>query len=564
MWRSFPVVRAVHFPGVRGLSLSPDFGLKPIARSWASSQAPAAGDAGTTKKPVMVTTPIFYVNGSPHIGHLYSALVADAVARWHRMQGASTLFLTGTDEHGLKIQEAAKAKGKTPVQFCDEVSKEFRDLMKRANISNDQFIPTTEERHSRAVHALWKRLEDRGYIYKGKYEGWYCVSDEAFLTPLQITDGLDKQGNPCKVSLESGHPVEWIVEENFKFRLSAFQKPLLQWLESSDAILPRVRANELFAFLKEKDLQDLSVSRIRSRISWGIPVPNDEEHTIYVWLDALTNYLSATGFPWEGSPTSDSDLRFAWPADYHIIGKDIARFHSIYWIAFLMAAELPLPKRVVAHAHWTVNRLKMSKSLGNVITPNEIIDKYGLDPVRYFLLREGGMVNDGDFSHEMLSSKLNNDLADTLGNFFSRLTAPSLNPTSLVPECGELTNEDRVFIDRMNRLPEQVGEHYKNVELSQGISALMNFLYESNKYIQDNEPWKVRKTDKRRCETVLHVAMEAGRLSGLLLQPIIPDSASRMLDMLGVPEDQRNSNALTYGREPGAKLSKGILFTKVS
>lgn len=516
----------------------------------------------------MVTTPIFYVNGSPHIGHLYSALVADALARWHRMLGASTLFVTGTDEHGLKIQEAAKGKGKTPAQFCDEVSEEFRSLMVQADISNDQFIRTTEERHKKAVHALWKLLEDRGYIYKGKYEGWYCVSDEAFLTPVQVADGVDKQGNPCKVSLESGHVVEWVVEENYKFKLSAFQKPLLRWLENTDqggSVIPRVRANELFGLLRERELQDLSISRIGSRIKWGIPVPSDDGHTIYVWLDALTNYLTAAGFPWDGEASAAMSVppSSAWPADYHIIGKDIIRFHTIYWIAFLMAAELPLPKKIVAHAHWTVNRHKMSKSLGNVVTPNEIIGKYGLDPVRYFLLRDGGMVDDGDFSHETLVSKLNNDLADTLGNLFARLTAPSLNPAGLVPACGDLTADDQAFVDRMQRLPDRVSEHYTNVEFGPGISAIFEILYDANKYLQDNEPWKLRKTDPRRCETVLYVALEAARLSALLLQPIMPRSAAKMLDMLGVAADERSAQALTYGRQPGAKLVKEILFTKV-
>ncbi|KAL6077426.1 methionyl-tRNA synthetase [Balamuthia mandrillaris] len=556
-----------------------------------------------TDKPIMITTPIFYVNGSPHIGHLYSALLADALARWFRMLGARTLFVTGTDEHGYKVQTAAEQRGKTPQEFCQEVSQEFKDLFDSANISYDRFVRTTEELHRRAVERLWCRLRRKGDLYLGSYQGWYCVSDEAFLAGSQVMDASD---TGQKVSVESGRPVEWVTEENYKFRLSAFQQRLkrcyglLQEEEEGNnnerkrqeiiRVEPSARFNELKAMLmgvpdeegkgEGTGLPDLSVSRKAGKVTWAIPVPDDSDHTIYVWLDALTNYLTASGYAseWQepeiaeqnGEKESKAYRGGAWPADYHIIGKDILRFHTIYWPAFLLSAGLALPKRIIAHSHWTVSKKKMSKSLGNVIDPRLIINDYGLDNFRYFLLREGGMENDGDFSYGLLVARVNADLCDNLGNLVSRLVTPTVNPGQAVPPRVTLAElqkeEDKLLAEKVARLPGIVDEHYRNLNFGPALQEILGVLTLANKYFHDQQPWQLRKEQNQaRLDTVMYITMEAARIPALLLQPVVPGYADRILDMLGVGKHERDASFLEFGSgRSGAATKKQSLFKKLN
>jgi methionyl-tRNA synthetase len=436
------------------------------SRAWAGrlrvqSCALSSGSiAKAEDKGVFITTPIFYVNASPHIGHVHSAVLADALARWYRVKQRVVLFTTGTDEHGLKVQEAAEASGTTDyAAFCSDVSSRFRAIFQEANVDYSRFIRTSERDHHVAVDALWRAIQANGHIYLGEHESWYCKSDESFLTDTQVEDRTDAQGNTYKVSKESGHKVEMLREENYKFRLSAFQQPLLEWLDASpDVVVPKSRFNEVRAAVAG-GLRDVSVSRLREKIRWAIDVPDDDRHCVYVWLDALTNYLTCAGYPGETAQY--------WPADYHIVGKDIIKFHAIYWPAFLMAAGLPLPKKIVAHAHWTVDNVKMSKSLGNVVDPHAAIETYGADFIRYFLLREGVLNDDGDFSTVMLEERVNSELADTLGNLVSRSTAKSFLKTGELPaQPLRLTPDDQELVARGQSLAATVETFFETPDVS--------------------------------------------------------------------------------------------------
>lgn len=357
----------------------------------------------SNKKPDYITTPIFYVNGAPHLGHVFSVVVADTLARWSRLSGRSCVFMTGTDEHGSKVMEAAAKKGLSPSQFCDDVSESFRSMFEKVNASNDDFLRTTQERHAKRVKKMWSVLKDKGFIYKGTHEGWYCKSDEAFVPETQLIRVESAESSTgAQWRTEAGHSVEWISEENYKFKLSAFQDKLLEWLEKNpETIYPPGRYNETVTEIKG-GLHDVSVSRLADKVSWAVSVPDDPVHSVYVWLDALTVYLTGAGYPVDSEWESAGSSTHAWPADCHVLGKDILRFHAIYWPAFLMAAGLPLPKKLLIHSHWTVERRKMSKSLGNVVDPSVLVDTYGVDAVRYFLLNSGGVTNDGDFSEMQL------------------------------------------------------------------------------------------------------------------------------------------------------------------
>lgn len=473
--------------------------------------------------PFFVTTPIYYVNDKPHIGHAYTTIAADVVARTLRLEGRQVLFLTGTDEHGQKVEQAAAKAGISPQEFTDRVSQNFRDLALRLNISNDQFIRTTEPRHKAACQALWQRLADNGHIYLGKYAGWYAIRDEAYYQENELVDG----------KAPTGAPVEWVEEPSYFFRLSAFGDKLLKFYEDNpDFIAPASRRNEVLRFV-EGGLKDLSISRTTFR--WGVPVPGDERHIMYVWLDALTNYLTAVGFP-----EKTSDYATFWPASLHLMGKDIVRFHAVYWPAFLMAAGLPVCRRVFAHGWWTNNGEKISKSLGNVIDPLAIVDRYSVDAFRYFLLREVSFGSDGDFSEAALQRRLHGELADAFGNLAQRVIAFIWkNLGGKVPISGIRTTDDVALLTQVRALPEIMRETAENQNFHKGLESFMTVVTAANVYIDHTAPWSLRKTDPARMATVLVTLLETLRGLAIAMQPVIPTLSGAMLDQLAIPATER-------------------------
>jgi len=508
----------------------------------------AEGDA----RRIYLTTPIYYVNDRPHIGHAYTSLATDVLARWYRLDGREVFFLTGTDEHGQKVEKAAQEAGMDPQSFTDQVSQHFRDLARRMNFSNDDFIRTTEERHKRACTALWEELARRGEIYLGHYEGWYAVRDEAFYGPDEITERDGQRFAP------SGAPVEWVREPSYFFRLSAWGERLLKFYdENPDFILPPGRRNEVISFVKA-GLQDLSISRTSFR--WGVPVPGDPKHVMYVWLDALTNYITAVGYPDTSAPL----WRF-WPADVHFVGKDILRFHAIYWPAFLMAAGLPPPRRVFAHGWWTNEGQKISKSLGNVIDPLALVETYGLDPVRYFLLREVPFGQDGDFSRRALIARLNNELANDLGNLAQRtLSLIQRNCDACLPERTPPTDSDRELLDAAAALPDRLRALLDRQAFHEALEQVWTVVRLGNAWIDREKPWALRKTDPARMAAVLRTLHDAMRVLATVLQPFMPDTMSRMLDQLGVPAEARSLAALATPLPGGIALPPPApLFQKI-
>ncbi|EGC35595.1 hypothetical protein DICPUDRAFT_152073 [Dictyostelium purpureum] len=513
------------------------------------------------KKKILITTPIFYVNGPPHIGHLYTALLGDAFARWNRFKGNDTYFMTGTDEHGMKVDEAAKKKGLKTIDYCDSISNRFKELFKLSEIQYDDFIRTTEPRHRDAVTAMWNRLLEKGYIYKGVYKGWYCTSDESFLTDDQVMEGMSPitPNNPvskkCMVSKESGHEVTWVEEENYMFKLSEFASKVENWIQDLNPIFPATHTKQLLAMISQ-GVRDLSISRPSSRITWGIPVPNDPSQTIYVWLDALTNYLTVTGYP----KVDPNDPSSYWSNTHHIIGKDIIKFHCLYWPSFLMAAEYPVQKGVLCHAHWTVNREKMSKSRGNVVDPFESIQNYGLEVIRYFLLKGGGLEDDGDWSDHEISVRLKADLADTYGNLLSRCTGKPLHPSGHWPKSVNLdesstllTEKDIQLLNHCKKLINGATVNFDKGDFKNGIYEILAFLYDCNGYIQEQKPWTLAPKPNRpnadpvRLNTIMYIALEMIRIASLLLLPVIPSSATLALNQLDIPLDQRNHQNLKLG-----------------
>jgi methionyl-tRNA synthetase len=480
-----------------------------------------------------LTTPIYYVNGAPHIGHAYTSIAADVLARWKRLDGFDVFFLTGTDEHGQKVEAAAREAGLDPQTFTDQISADFRDMAAAMNISNDDFIRTTEERHKRSCAELWRRLEEHGEIYLGHYEGWYAVRDEAFYGP----DELVTQPDGTKLA-PSGAPVAWVREPSYFFRLSAWQQKLLDFYETlPDFIAPTSRRNEVLSFVRG-GLTDLSISRTSFR--WGVPVPGNPAHVMYVWLDALTNYITAVGFPDESSPRWSF-----WPADLHVVGKEIVRFHAVYWPAFLMAAGLAPPKRIFSHGWWTVEGEKMSKSVGNVIDPRDLVAAYGVDPVRYFLLREVPFGNDGDFSRRALVTRMNVELANDLGNLAQRLLSLiARNCEGRLPARGVIVAEDATLLASADALPELMREQIDRQALHEALEAAWKVIRAANGYIDRQAPWALRKTDLPRMATVLRVLADALRAISTVLQPFMPASMGRMLDQLGVPAKARTIAAL--------------------
>ncbi|MCW5771975.1 MAG: methionine--tRNA ligase [Rhodospirillaceae bacterium] len=504
-----------------------------------------------TDRRYYITTPIYYVNDSPHIGHAYTTLACDVLARFMRLDGYEVMFLTGTDEHGQKVEKSAGLAGMAPKAFTDRVSQNFRDLAKAMGISNDQFIRTTEPRHYEASKAIWNAIaatkspKGRDNIYLGKYAGWYAVRDEAFYGEDELTTGPDG-----KKRAPSGAEVEWVEEPSYFFRLSDWQETLLEHYErNADFIGPASRRNEVVSFVK-RGLEDLSISR--TTFGWGVPVPNAPGHIMYVWLDALTNYITAVGYP----DTSAPDFRKFWPADLHMVGKDILRFHAVYWPAFLMAAGVAVQKRVFAHGWWTSEGQKMSKSLGNVIEPNAAIAKYGLDPLRYFLLRELPFGQDGDFSHRAMVSRINSDLANDFGNLAQRvLSFVAKNAGAKVPQPGALTDADRRLLDDARALVESLRKLLpRDQAFFEALGLIWQVIRQGNGYIDEQAPWSLRKTDPARMETVLYVLCEALRRIALVVQPFMPGSMAKLLDQLGVAADARNFASLDAALVPGTPL----------
>jgi methionyl-tRNA synthetase len=478
-------------------------------------------------KTYYITTPIYYPSAKPHMGHAYSSIIADFFARFKRIDGFDVNFLTGTDEHGLKIQRAAEKKGLDTLKFCDEISKTFRDLSKTLNLTNTDFIRTTEDRHKNSVQNLWKELEKNDDIYLSKYSGWYSVSDEAFYTENEIEE---VDGN--KVAKSSKSPVEWMDEESYFFRLSKWEKPLLDYYENNpDFISPKARKNEVISFVKS-GLKDLSVSR--KSFSWGIPVPGNNDHVIYVWLDALTNYISALNYP----DMNNDLLKKYWPANVHLIGKDILRFHAVYWPAFLLAANVPLPKKVYGHGWILSGEEKMSKSKGNILDPIEIIDQYGLDPLRYYLIKEVSFGNDGNISQDRLEDCINSDLANNYGNLCQRVTAFVIkNCEGKIPKDIEFNKDDLIILDKFKDNIDLIRKKIDELDLNFYIEFIVNSLFEANKYFNDQEPWK-KKDDIKRLNTIVYTTLEIVRKISFMLYPIIPQSSLNALKIFSINENQ--------------------------
>ena len=503
-----------------------------------------------------ITTPIYYPSGKPHMGHAYSSIVADIFARFKRLEGYNVLFLTGTDEHGLKIQREAEKNKKDPKMFCDELSEKFKDLTKILNLSNDDFIRTTEKRHYKSVEEIWKRLVLSGDIYLDKYSGWYSVSDEAYYDEEEI-----EEINGKKVSKTSGSSVDWVEEESFFFRLSAWSEKLLKYYsENKNFILPSSRKNEVVNFVK-KGLKDLSVSR--TSFSWGIPVPNNKKHVIYVWLDALTNYISALNFP----DTNNENYKKFWPADVHIIGKDILRFHAIYWPAFLLAAKLPLPKRIFGHGWILSDDKKMSKSLGNILDPIEIIKNYGTDQLRYYLVKEVSLGNDGSVSMKNLKNCINNDLANNYGNLCQRVFSfIKKNCSNKIPKPNKLIDSDHKLLNQLKNNKSNLIELMNNQNLNEYIKLVVSYSFDANKYFNDSEPWTVKKIDPERMNTIIFTTCEQIKNISILLNSIMPISTGKVLETMNIKKEnisiKQINNLDCFNHEIELK-NLNILFSKI-
>ncbi len=503
-----------------------------------------------------ITTPIYYPSGKPHMGHAYSSIVADIFARFKRLEGKNVLFLTGTDEHGQKIEKEAKKNNQEPKAFCDELSETFRSLTKTLNLTNDDFIRTTEKRHYNSVIDLWNKLVESGDIYLDKYSGWYSVSDEAFYDEEEI-----EEKNGKKISKSSGSTVEWVEEESYFFKLSAWQDKLLSFYEENkDFILPNSRRNEVIKFVK-KGLKDLSISR--TSFSWGIPVPQNKKHVIYVWLDALTNYISALNYP----NVEDKKYKNFWPADVHIIGKDILRFHAVFWPAFLLAAKLPLPKRVFGHGWILSDDKKMSKSLGNILDPLEIINKYGIDQLRYYLIKEVSLGNDGSISLKNLKNCINNDLANNYGNLCQRVFSfIKKNCENRIPDSKNLNPTDNKLLNNLKNNLSNIIKLMDNQNLNDYIKMVISFSFDANKYFNDSEPWSLKKTNPERMKTIIFTISEQIKNISILLNPIIPLATNKVLKAMNISENEINLtkiktlNVFNHAKELN---NLDILFTKI-
>ncbi|MEL6201430.1 MAG: methionine--tRNA ligase [Pseudomonadota bacterium] len=491
-----------------------------------------------------ITTAISYPNGAPHIGHAYELIATDAIARFNRLDGKEVFFLTGTDEHGIKMLQTARKEDVPVSELADRNAQRFLDMTEALNASNDDFIRTTEERHHKSCQAIWRRMADNGDIYKDAYAGWYSVRDEAYYDEdeTEVRDDGVRYG-------PQGTPVEWVEEESYFFKLSAYGDRLLELYEENPGYIgPDSRKNEIVSFVK-RGLKDLSISR--TTFDWGVKVPGDDKHVMYVWVDALTNYLTATGWP------DETERSHFWPADVHVIGKDITRFHAIYWPAFLMSAGLPLPKRVFGHGFLFNRGEKMSKSLGNVVDPFEMAEHYGVDQMRYFFLREVPFGNDGNYSHEAIVARTNADLANGLGNLAQRsLSMIFKNCDAQVPENTELSEDDKALLALAERALEVARDAMSVQAVHKALEAIFNVVTEADRYIDAQAPWTLKKTDTTRMGHVLYTVADTVRQIAILAQPFMPTSCSLLLDFLAVPADERRFDDLHKRLKPGTALPK--------
>ncbi len=484
-------------------------------------------------EPFYITTAISYPNGRPHIGHAYEAIAADVIARFQRLRGRDVRFQTGTDVHGLKMVQAARDKGVSPRELADEMSSLFKEMDDALDVSYDRFIQTSEPEHYRTSQAIWKAMVDAGDIYMGRYEGWYSVRDEAFYDEKELTEG---EGG-IKLSPQNT-PVEWTVEEGWFFRLSKYQQPLLDlYEEQPDFIQPDTRRNEVMSFVKG-GLTDLSVSR--SSFDWGVPVPDSPGHVMYVWVDALTNYITGLGYPDMGG-----GMARYWPHTLHLIGKDIVRFHAVYWPAFLMSANIPLPRQVFGHGFLLNRGEKMSKSVGNVVDPIDMATAYGVDPLRYFLMREVSFGQDGSYSHEAIVTRCNAELANSFGNLAQRSLSMIFKNLDGELVAVEGNTEDEALLAAVKiACADQLPRAFESLAFSVGIEAWMRAVFACNQYVDTQAPWTLRKTDPERMKAVLMTLFLAVRDLAIAIQPIVPTSAAKLLDQLGIPADERDFAAL--------------------
>lgn len=496
-----------------------------------------------SKKPYLISTAIPYANGAPHIGHAYERIATDVMARFRRLDGDDVLFITGMDEHGQKMQQTALREGLTPIALADRTAALFETMGEQLNAVTDDIVRTTSERHRKSVQDIWKRMEAAGDIYLSKYAGWYSVRDEAY-----YNEDETEERDGRRFSISTSTLVEWVEEENYTFKLSAYAKPLLEhYAKHPEFILPEQYRNEITAFVTG-GLRDLSISR--TTFDWGIPVPGDAKHVMYVWVDALTNYITATGFPDESNPRA----RF-WPAAAHVIGKDIVRFHAVYWPAFLMSAKLPLPKHIAVHGFLFNKGEKMSKSTGNVLAPLDLVERYGVDSVRYFFMREVPYGNDGSYSHEVIVSRMNADLSNDLGNLAQRsLSMINKNCEGKIPLCGALTADDEAILSQSNAMLGEVRACHDVFAISKAMDVIWKTVAEANRYFAAQEPWALKKTDPDRMGTVLYVTAEVLRRIGILVQPYVPGSAAKLLDLLALKDDERDFSSLGQRLISGTSL----------
>lgn len=577
-------------------------GQRPQWQQRSLSTAPS-----TQTKPYYITTPIFYVNAAPHVGHMYTMILTDVLKRWQTLHNRKAILCTGTDEHGMKIQQAAAKAGVQPKEFCDKGAAVFQDLARQIDISNDVFIRTTDAKHKEAVEYAWQMLQEKGWIYESKHEGWYSVSDETFYPQGQVQLIVDPPtGRKIMVSVETGKEVEWTSERNYHFRLSAFREKLLAFYkENPDFIVPRTRMDEVVQQVTA-GLEDLSISRPVERLTWGIRVPTDASQTIYVWLDALLNYATAAGYPF----TPGSENQGGWPADVHVVGKDIVRFHCIYWPAFLMALDTPLPKQVLTHAHWTLGRQKMAKSTGNVVNPFFALERFGTDVMRWYLVQEGGITDDADYDNRFIIDKYRKGLQGGLGNLASRiLRGKGWDVQRAVKRYAHPSGEEHPLVSdesddhgmrmygRVRALPSHVDKHMQDMHPNRALQTIMKSVYDANGFLQQTSPWTLvtrlqfvmadttgqemhdmakagqsPEDMEAEIDRAVYLCAETLRLVGIMLQAFIPDSAKRLLDMLGVAEDRRHWEWCQVGKDDsyGSPLvdlgrgEKGVLFPSLT